>query len=242
MTAGAKLRAVTAAAAELRRLRYLQALGIPAVVSRYDLPGARPTRRLGLRPGSASRPVAAPAADSAAAVRRQLRDGPRDTPRDGGGPAPAASPATTPVPPAAGAAAAVRFSLTAVITGARLWLEDLAGEALAREQVQLMTAIGRALDHPQVDRSPARVAQFDWPLLDNPQLDLGAEEARAALVSFICRQVEDQACRAVVCCGDAARERLQGADLPVPLLQLPGSRELLDAPQRKRELWQTLRG
>jgi hypothetical protein len=236
------------ASAELRRLRYLEALGVEVVVSRFDLPGARPSRRLGLRradesipyeeaPLSTARAGTPAGSDVRAELRRSL-----------------SKPATTGV--ASGAATRVsrsdsrvsprvdrgdQFSLAAVISGGRLWLEDLSGEALALEQVQLMTAIGRALDHPQVDSQSPRVAQFDWPVLSNPQFDLGPDEAAAALRSFVLRQIEDFACSAVICCGESVHGRVAGAEFPVPVLHLPAMRGLLESPLQKRELWQQLR-
>jgi hypothetical protein len=226
------------ASQEIRRLRYLQAMGVPVYVSRRNLPGARVSRRLGLRAPQPPAPpaAAAPVASARAALRESLA-----RPQPGRH---ATGPATPEAPPAEASPAAStgeRFSIAAVISGGRLWVEDLGSEALAVEQLQLMAAIGRALSHPQCDAEAPRVAQFDWPLHDNPQLDLGPAEARAALESFLRRQIGEHGCASVMCCGEAVAARLGAAALPVPVHRLPDSRSLLRDPARKRELWTRLR-
>jgi hypothetical protein len=223
---------------ELKRVRYLQAMGLVVHVSRCALPGAAPTRRLVLKRVERA-PAPGPATDPRSALRASL----------------APMPSATEVPPhsAADAESATatdhaapgleeRFSMAAVISGGRLWIEDLGTEALSMEQVQLMVAVGRALSHPQCDRSAPKVAQFDWPLHDNPQLDLGPGEARAALHSFLLRQLQEQGCEALMCVGPQAAARIAGVDFPVPVQRLPASRALLEDPAGKRRLWSQLRG
>ena len=210
------------AARELRRVRYLQAMGLPCHVARRPLPGAAPSRYLGLRrPAQAAR--ALPGTPSAAA-------------------APAApAPATAGPAPRRATEPVQRFSVAALVAGGYLWVEDLAALPLAREQLQLVAAIARALRHPQVDAAPPRVAQFDWPLHNNPQLAQDRREAAAALHSFLSRQLADADCGALLCLGAAARERLAGDDFPVPVHSLPSTRELLREPVLKGELWRQLR-
>lgn len=236
----AKLRTVNASR-ELRRLRYLQAMGLTVCVARKALPGARPSKRLGLRAGLNAAAPGSGVSDARAALRASLdqpaastqRSAQRESAAVSGSPQPpAAGPATVP-------AGAEQFSIATVISGGRLWIEDLGGEALARERVQLMVAMGRALDHPDVDGEQPRVGQFDWPLSNNPQLNLGAGEASAALHSFLGRQLADHGCTAVMCCGDAAAARVSGARFTVPVHRLPDTQTLLSNPQRKRELWRT---
>jgi hypothetical protein len=122
----------------------------------------------------------------------------------------------------------------------RLWVEDLAGVALAREQVDLVAAIAAALQHPQPVSGRPRLVQFDWPMHSNRQLDLGPEEARASLLSFTQRQLQELECRAIVCLGDAASRRLASLELAIPIVNLPGTRELLEDPWRKRDAWLAL--
>ena len=148
------------AAREIRRLRYLEALGIVPLVSRRSLPGAAPTRKLRLRAGAAAQKseapaaVAHPAADAAGDLRRSFADG---TPQrrasaraeitEG-----AAAVGKPPVSPAE------RFSLAVFHAGPDLWIEELADPVLAREQVELVAAMARALAHPQVSVARSRNA------------------------------------------------------------------------------------
>lgn len=210
-------------------------MGLVVHVSRRALPGAAPTQRLALK-----RVVSAAAPQPAPDPRSELRASLAGAPGAGvvaDRATVSTERATHPAPDAT-----ERFSLAAIISGGRLWIEDLGDQALAMEQVQLMVAIGRALSHPQCDRSAPRVAQFDWPLHDNPQLDLGPGEARAALHSFLLRQLQEQGCEALMCVGSAAAARIEGVDFPVPLQRLPDSRALLEDPAGKRRLWSQLRG
>lgn len=219
------------------------------LVSRQDLPGARASTRLGLRvrvaqesehkPGAA--PGELPGTATAPAVAEELRRSLRPAAKKER-PQPLqrrhadSESRQTPADPAA----RERFSVAAVISAGRLWLEDLQQDALAREQVQLMVAIGRALDHPTVDTAKPMVTQFDWPLSSNPQLDMGPAEARAALAGFLRRQLAEHGLREVMCCGESAEQRLQGCEMPVPMHRLPETRALLEAPLQKRDLWRAL--
>lgn len=230
------------ASAEIARVRYLQAMGQPLYVARKPLPGARPSRYLGLRRDAES---AATPGDSAPA-RVRLPAGLRESLGTG---APVSRTVATPPPamaspsaPDDAAAPGERFSVAAVICARRLCIEDLGGEPLAMEQVQLIAAIGKALDHPDCGTDKPQVVQFDWPLYDNPQLDLGEDEARAALGSFIARQLEEQGCKALLCFGDRVRARLGEASFAVPVVHCPETRSLLADPVLKRGLWQQLGG
>lgn len=217
-------------------------MGLTVCVARKALPGARPSNRLGLRAGLNAVAPGSGVNNARAALRASL-DGPAASAQRTAQREPAAA-SRTPQPPSAAAPAPVpagaeQFSIATVISGGRLWIEDLGGDALARERVQLMVAMGRALDHPDVDGEQPRVGQFDWPLSNNPQLNLGAGEASAALYSFLGRQLADHGCTAVMCCGDAAAARISGARFTVPVHRLPATQTLLSDPQRKRDLWRT---
>lgn len=139
------------------------------------------------------------------------------------------------------APAAARFRLAALVAGQRLWVEDLGDLALAREQVELIGAIAAALLHPEVNVTRPVVAQFDWPMHGNQQLDLGAGEAAASLASFLGRQIEEQRCVEVMCLGPAAADRLRPLRLACAVRELPSTRQLLRDPLGKRELWAMLR-
>lgn len=136
-------------------------------------------------------------------------------------------------------AAAQRFRLAVLVCADRLWLEELGDDVLAREQVELVSAIGRAMKHPEKTQ-PARVGQFDWPMHDNGQLDLGADEAAASLQGYLGRQLDDHQCVALCCLGEPAQARIKGLSLPCATRVLPSTRELLENPLRKRELWERL--
>lgn len=270
-------------AREIRRLRYLQAMGVQAVVAQRPLPGAAPTRRLLLKtppaigagahareddlasaaaaasaavPGRAASQTGAalqdaadgsgnaagqgPAATQGAAATARaaaIRESLQPAAKAKAAPPPQAGPAVQAPPPAQ----AQRFSLAAMLCADRLWLEELEDALLAREQVQLVGAVARALLHPEPLTSKPRVTQFDWPLHGNQQLDLGPEEAAASLQGFLLRQLEENRCVELLCLGEAAAERLRGLRLPCALRRLPSSREVLTNPLRKRELWAALR-
>ena len=154
---------------ELTRLAYLDALGIDAYVSRSQLGGAAPTRRLAIV--SAVSPVATGDASGAADQGTGIspdrvppdRVPPDRVPPDRVPPdlaQPRSSGAvqlpqidTAPVVSAPAATVATprqqatvpRFSLAAIVAGDWLWLEELQGTPLATEQVQLVKAMAHAL-------------------------------------------------------------------------------------------------
>jgi hypothetical protein len=135
----------------------------------------------------------------------------------------------------------LRFHIAALVAAGCLWIEDLGDLPLSQEQWQLVAAIARALTHPRRSVDEPRVAQFDWPLHRNPQLALDADEASAALHSFLERQIDDAGCRALLCCGDAARERIVAQRFTVPVIDLPSTREVLQDPALKPVVWRSLR-
>lgn len=249
---------------ELSRLRYLQAMGIRPLVAHRSLPGARVSQRLRLREplvapersreagvsaetmvrhdASGAQPSFGHSRSATGGVSRTLRDSlstPAPQPDSTGGGRTLRSAA-----PGSGEeslTASESFSLAMLCAARRLWIEDLNGSALAREQVDLVAAMAAALEHPQTSRERPRIAQFNWPMHSNMQLDLGPEEAQASLLSFSQRQLIETRCSAVVCLGDAAAKRISALALDVPVLCLPSTRELLAEPQRKRDAWAALR-
>ena len=247
------------AVAELRRLRYLAALGVTPLVSRAPLPGAAPSRKLALRErlsfcGELS---GEPCAEPRPELHRESQEKPQQpresrqspAPRDTAPPSPrvlrdATLATARPAPGEQGQTAdprATRFRLAVIVCARRLWLEDLGDEALATEQLQLVVAIARALEHGAGEAAEPAVTQFDWPLHDNRQLDLGADEAAAALSSFLGRRLHERACVELMCLGQAAVERVAPLALSCPVRHLPATKALLRAPLRKRELWRELR-
>lgn len=242
---------------ELQRLRYLHAMGVVSYVSRRSLPGAAATQKLALRharpaaaeqarlqspktpqsPEALRSPQAPPAARSGGLLSETFGK----TRVDGPGAAVATGAGARQSAEARQGAAAIRFRLASVVFAGRLWIEDLGDGALATEQLQLIGAIARALVHPEVPQGAPRVAQFDWPMHQNQQLDLGADEASASLHGFLLRQLDEYGCVELMCFGEAAQQRLAGMRMSCALRKLPATQTLLGQPQLKRQLWQTLR-
>ncbi len=241
---------------ELRRMAYLEALGVDSYVSRTQLPGAALTRRLAIvtaramvEPGNASDapgvPVptappqrrtagARPGFDSATPIERAV----------------AAAPLAR--EPVQRGAAVPRFSLTAIIAGDWLWLEELAGMPLTTEQVQLVQSMARALlQYREPGAEPvaaaaragavrADVAQFDWPIHTNHQLDLGAEAARASVAGFVGRRLEQHGCRGLVLLGQSCALRLPLEEMNVLTVITASSAQILSQPALKRTVWRDL--
>ena len=218
------------AARELRRQAYLQALGMDQYVSRRPLPGASPTRRwcintapqpVSVPDGPAQRREAAATVASPPAVEISTRPPAVTEP-------PASPPQTV---------AIERFRVAAVQAGGWLWLEDLGDMPLAQEQLQLVVAMATAMTGSAV--KPV-VAQFDWPMHNNQQLDLGPDAAMTSLGSFIERQLADSDCAGVVLLGAAAGRRLPSRLSCPHRLEIPGTREMLENPRLKRQAWACL--
>ena len=241
---------------ELKRRAYLDALGIDTYVSRGQLGGAAPTRRLAIVP--AASPVGR--GDGFGAFEEGARVSPDPAEPLGSDAARLPQIDTAPVAPAPAAAVATprleatvpRFSLAAIVAGGWLWLEELQGMPLAREQVQLVQAMAHALceaaDHADKARpgqtGPAaarpEVTQFDWPIHTNQQLDIGEEAARASVAGFIGRKLEQRQCRGLVLLGQSCKARVPVEQLEVPTVTTAGSAELLADARLKKQAWRDL--
>jgi hypothetical protein len=148
---------------ELRRMAYLDALGIDSYVSRRQLPGAAVTRRLAIRAtsltsGSAVQ-VSAPGQDAgvtqAAVVSGEARPmsslvEPRARARVDSTHVPRPRDTQHPAVP--------RFSLVTLVAGDWLWLEELAGMPLATEQVHLVQSMASALNNERARRDAGRAS------------------------------------------------------------------------------------
>ncbi len=230
---------------ELRRMAYLDAMGVHSYISRSQLPGAAASQRLVIvRTEAAAAGPAAPA--EVEDVRRVLA------------PVPQVEETTVPVTPTPAATAAAdsatqpaaelpRFSLAAMIAGDWLWLEELNGLPLATEQVQLVQAMARALqratgqdeDLPGLARP--QVVQFDWPMHNNPQLDLGVQAARAGVAGFIERKLEQYHCRGLILLGASCKARVPVDELgDTPVTATLGTAAMLADPQLKKQAWHDL--
>ncbi len=227
---------------EARRGIYLAAMGVDSYVSRQPLPGAAPSRRIALIPALSDVPeppvadVPAPASLVSAVAAVKSKASPEVTKAVAPGPGPARS---TPE-----AANPDRFSLAAIVAGGLLWLEELDGIPLAREQVQLVAAMARAAASPSLETGQGpEVAQFNWPIHNNAQLDQGREAARAALAGFIQRRVDQFQCRAVIILGEACAARIPEDNvLALPRCQLPATLDMLRDPRLKKRAWVGLQG
>lgn len=226
---------------ELRRTAYLEAMGIDSYVSRRQLPGAAPTRRLVV----AKRAVGAPAPTTGALARiqGQLDTIPRLRPESGesaGVERPSA-----PGERAAAASGVPRFSLSAIVAGHWLWLEELGEMPLAVEQVRLIEAMAMALsgatgEDTAVALNKPEVALFDWPIHTNRQLDLGEEAARAAVAGFVGRRLEQYRCAGLVLLGPSCAGRVPVEEIGVRAVRTHSSREILASPALKQQVWRDL--
>jgi hypothetical protein len=243
---------------ELTRMAYLDAMGIDSYISRAQLPGAAPSRRLVLVPREAQRETVdndtAVAAAPAPALKKQRSPAHfPDMQAPGPRPTPNATPNATPAETAAPArnVAQPRFSVAAIIAGGWVWLEELRDMPLAREQVQLVQAMARALqsvapgDPESAGASaevPTQIAQFDWPMHSNQQLDQSADAASAALASFVRRKAEQAQCRGVVLLGQACTDRVPGQELDCPWAAVShGTADMLANSALKRQVWSELK-
>ena len=120
---------------------------------------------------------------------------------------------------------------------------------LAREQVQLVQAMAQALggvqesagDAAQPARARPEVAQFDWPIHTNQQLDLGQEAARASVAGFVGRKLEQQHCRGLVLLGEACKVRVPLEQLDCPLIiSTVSTAQMLANPALKKQAWRDL--
>ena len=221
---------------ELSRMAYLDALGIDSYVSRAQLPGAAATRRLAIVTASNRQELVASVIPESLRSRTSLVAEPARSAKVSAE-ASGASPQSEPVP---------RFSLTAIVAGDWLWLEELAGP-LTTDQVRLVQSMAQALllchASPGVEVKPAvepEVAQFDWPIHTNHQLDLGEEAARASVAGFVDRRLGEHGCRGLVLLGKACGQRVPRQQISVVIVNTMSSAEILAQPALKRQVWRDL--
>ena len=224
---------------ELTRRAYLDTMGIDSYISRAQLPGAAVSQRLvvvrkiRVAGKDATSAVSTPAVSNAAAAFREAASAVKDklgavrVEPSNIAPEPASSSATLAVP---------AFSLVAMTAGGYLWVEELAHSSVSKNQVHLIRAIAKALALPD---SEVEVSQFDWPIHNNSQLDLGAEAAAAALGGFVQRKLDR--CRGLVFLGSACQQRLEVVQLELGLcVRTVSTQEMLQQPLLKKQAWQDL--
>lgn len=239
---------------ELRRMAYLNALGVDCYVSRAQLPGAALTRRLAIVATADKTPVAkaqaqaGSVANAAPTARREGIIGPdvssgRRNPATAIAPPPEVLRSSEPVP---------RFSLSILAAGDWLWLEERDGMPLTTEQVQLVQSMAQALAlsgvrgsaNPQAaERSQAArpvITQFDWPMHNNRQLDQGEDAARISVAAFVSRKLEEHGCRGLVLLGEACMKRVPLAELSTVVVRTAGSADILANPAIKSQVWRDL--
>ncbi|NQX87933.1 MAG: hypothetical protein HRT77_04665 [Halioglobus sp.] len=228
-------KSVVDGAVEMKRLIYLQALGIDRYVSRQALPGAAFTRRLAV----GSRPCAAVAALDGLSDRRVKVAHTLGEERAGV--------AAVPKLPPGEAIDVPRFSLSAIVAGQWLWLEDLGGLPLTAEQLRLVEAMARALYRANTEQGDSSaemgkpvVGHFDWPMHNNRQLALGEDAARAAVLGFVSRRLQQLNCVGLVVLGEACVERVSVDEIDTRSVCIPGSLDILAKPSRKPQVWRDL--
>lgn len=208
-------------------------MGVEAYVSRRQLPGAAPTRRMALvLPGSGEAPAGGSAPDPASRIPRPEMPVIRPSARI---PKSGKQPARVSVP----AAKEVRFSLAAIVAGGVLWIEELGGMPLAREQTQLVHAMSRAVSPG--DKGRGQVNQFNWPMHNNRQLDQSEEAAREGLVGFMNRLIEEQGCRGLVLLGASCHRWVAAERWPgLKCVRTMATLEMINEPANKRRVWADL--
>jgi len=226
---------------ELTRRAYLDAMGIATYVSRAQISGSAVTRKLAVVKSLTAPSIPsiselatdapAPARTRAAAQMPSLDFEPQLRSEPAGGD-------KTP-PVSSGSAAAVEFGIAAFLTEGWLWLEELPSQqALMRDQVQLVQAMASALGWGS---GKPEVAQFNWPIYTNDQLDTGAEAARGALGGFINRKMEQSSARGIVLLGSACEQWvvLDQLSTEYQILTLSTS-QMLHEPALKKRVWRDL--
>ena len=227
------------------QLAYLQALDIPTLVSRRNLPGAAPTQRLQLAPRAvpaAEKPEqaagGAPAPELAAisAGLRQQADPQAAAPVAGtpvaGNPVAGTPVAGTPV------AGTPVFSIAVTLAGGWFWIDEIpAGREPGDDYGQLLLAICRALGWPQ---EPARLERFNYPVAAS--LAGGVNEARQALEGFLTGRLTRLSPRGVIMMGDLdqpwfARQCLDGQRL----VETVSAWQMLRDPGLKPRAWADLK-
>ncbi len=227
---------------ELNRRQYLDAMGIASYVSRGQLPGAAPTRRLRLVPDQASpEPLAASPAAPTTVPTAKGPGSPQNAPpalaeasqllRDE--PKPSETPVSAPVNRPR--SEAVRFSVVTLTLGGWLWVEEIQQGNISEAYMQLVQGLARALGATQ-----SGYARFDWPLHQSQQLDAGADVAREALNAFLHRRLDTEGLQGVLLAGDVEARWVDASEFPAVRSVPADIGQMLEAPLRKREVWAVL--
>ena len=223
---------------ELSRRTYLESMGIDSYISRGQLPGAAPTQRLVISrrapvSDASATPVQGKVAISVESnTTTAFREAANTVKSQIGA---VRSTSAAPIVEQKAAAAVPAFTIVAIVAGGCLWLEELSGSPVSRNQVHLIRAMAKAL---ALEEAELDVSQFDWPIHNNAQLDLGEDAVRAALGGFVQRKVEQRKCHGLILLGSACQKRLDTTQLEtVHCLHTVGTSEMLHNPQLKKQAW-----
>ena len=205
--------------AERARRTLLSHLGIKPLVSRFDPVAAKPAQRLHVPTGSsevtpantsATSPASVEKADAVAVDRSELLADEKS-----------------------GVATDTPLSLLLVTSGDVLWIEVLEDQLLRQEQLQLITAMARAIRGASVRCAHQ---QFDWPPAAGSAI--AAVGGMGDMLSgFLHRVTSDHATRHIVQLG--ACEVPPDTDLPIH--RVPSSLEMLREGSLKQFAWSVLK-
>ena len=221
---------------ELRRRAYLASMGVDTYISRGQLPGAAVTRRLLVARSGPLSPVPVVAEPSQSQPSKHsitataFREAAITVKAQLGAPQSEASPQAT-----AATSTIPAFSIVTVMVGGYLWVEELAGSSVSREQVQLICAMSKAL---VLGEGEPQVGQFDWPIHSNAQLDLGEGAARAGLCGFLQRKIDGGNCQGLVLLGAACQQKLDVNQLDFGrCVRTLSTAEMLADAKLKKQAW-----
>jgi hypothetical protein len=207
-------------------------MGVDTYISRGQLPGAAVTRRLLVARSAPLSPVPVSAELSQSHVSKDsstataFREAAMTVKAQLGAPQSQASPGTPTIP---------AFSIVTVMVGGFLWVEELGGSSVSREQVQLICAMSKAL---ALDEGEPQVGQFDWPIHSNAQLDLGEGAARASLCGFLQRKIDGGKCQGLVLLGGACQQKLDLKQLDLGrCVHTLSTGEMLADAKLKKQAW-----
>jgi hypothetical protein len=86
-----------------------------------------------------------------------------------------------------------------------------------------------------------KVAQFDWPIHNNPQLDQGETAARAGVLAFLLRHIEEQKCRGLVILGEETSAYVDVGGLgELSRVSTLSTLQMIEQPASKRQVWSDL--
>jgi hypothetical protein len=258
---GLNMRAVN----EIQRLAYLDAMGIDSFVSRRQLPGAAPTRRLCVVRGPAqvvaepllelqSEPQSEPRAEApgtgrsavkqaanarAPGLGSELRDS-LSKPVDRASIMPERATSPGLAKPQDEADATPLFSLATCYVGGYFWLEEIPkSRELGNSYLHLLVNLGLALG---LDCSRPSAERFDWPMHFNRHLDQGMESARHAFEGFLRARLERYSVHGVILLGDVNADLLSpGIFSGLETTVTVSARKMLTQPELKLQAWLDLK-